>query len=59
MKFLWKFLICIYKCKENPYIRMLKVKKNFYLVQIEKYESPDTLIRKMKEALDAETSKAR
>lgn len=56
---MWKLLIRILRCKKIPYIRMIKIRDEIYTVRIEKYESINMLIQRMKEALDAETSKAR
>ena len=53
-----KIFIWLLNCKKHDYVKAVKHQGMTYVVKIEKYESTDMLIRKMKEALEAEASKA-
>lgn len=55
---MWKIFILLLGCKKHDYVKAVKHQGKTYVVRIEKYESTDMLIRKMREALEAETSKA-
>lgn len=48
---MWKLLIRILKCQKSSYVRMVKVKGELYIVQIEKYEYADDFIGRMEKAL--------
>ena len=55
---MWKIFIWLLNCKKHDYVKAVKHQGMTYVVKIEKYESTDMLIRKMKEALEADASKA-
>lgn len=55
---MWKLIFYIVAHRKLPYTKIVEAGNELYIIHIEKYESTDAMISRMKKALDVAAPKA-